>query len=78
MNEEPFEYHTIVYKDRKSFATRSKSYSFDTKAERDYFAASKKDCFHKDLWQHTFGKKGNKKTTFHVCIHYLRNEKESS
>lgn len=78
MNKEPYEYLTYVLKCKTLFATRSKSYSFDTKAERDYFAASKKDCFHKDLWQNTSGKKGNKKTKFHVCIHYLRNEKESS
>lgn len=78
MKEEPFEFLTYVLRNGKLFATRAKSYSFDKKAERDYFASSKKDCFHQNLWHISKGKKGNRFTEYHVTIHYLRDEKESS
>jgi hypothetical protein len=78
MKQEPFEHRTIVSKEGKIFDTFSKNYMFDNKAERDYFAASQKDCFHKTLWQHVTGEKGNRKTEYHVTIHRLRNEEENS
>ena len=78
MKQETFEHRTIVSKDGKIFSTFAKSYQFDNEAERDYFAASQKDCFHKTLWKHVTGEKGNRKTKYHVTIHRLRNEKENS
>ena len=74
MKKEPYEYRTYVLREGKLFATFSKDYSFDNKAERDYFTSSQKDCFHKQLWHCTRGKKGNRKTEYHVTIHRLRNE----
>jgi hypothetical protein len=51
--------------------TTVESFSFDTKAERDFFISNQK-CLKAVPWEIKKGPKGNKKTKFWACIHQKR------